>query len=236
MPKTINIHDRFANWIVLEEAPSQVSPGGTSRKMYKCQCDCGTIRNVAATQLRTGKSSSCGCKGSFLIPGDKYQEWTVIEKSPTKDAHGSQFYICKCSCGITKSVRMADLLNGNSRNCGHSRQILSQGATMIKKFLCDNNISFYQEYIFSDLPNRRFDFAIFDVNNPTQILRLIEFDGEQHCENSRSNWHSDDLMKRDREKNQYALSHNIPLIRIPHYKITITEKDIFGDKFLVEEE
>ena len=43
-------------------------------------------------------------------------------------------------------------------------------------------------------------------------------------------------MKRDKEKNTYALKHGIPLIRIPHYKSTINEKDIFGDKFLVEEE
>ena len=77
---------------------------------------------------------------------------------------------------------------------------------------------------------------MFDKNNPNQIIRLIEFDGEQHCKNSRSNWHTEDLVKRDKEKNAYALKQGIPLIRIPHYKTTINEKDIFGDKFLVEEE
>lgn len=48
----------------------------------------------------------------------------------------------------------------------------------IKTFLIDNNYNFYQEYIFPDLPNRRYDFAIFEKDNPTKILRLIEFDGE----------------------------------------------------------
>ena len=86
------------------------------------------------------------------------------------------------------------------------------------------------------MSNRRYDFAIFDKNNPNIILRLIEFDGEQHSENSRSNWHTEDLIKRDKEKNTYAIKHNIPLIRIPYYKTTINEKDIFGEKFLVEEE
>lgn len=57
---------------------------------------------------------------------------------------------------------MADLLNGSSKNCGHTRQTLSQGALAIKQFLIDNNLNFYQEYTFSDLPNRRYDFAIFD--------------------------------------------------------------------------
>lgn len=130
---------------------------------------------------------------------------------------------------------MADLLNGSSKNCGHSRLKLSQGAQSIKDFLLENDIDFYQEYSFKDLPNRRYDFAIFEKTNPNIIIRLIEFDGEQHCENSRSNWHTEDLVKRDKEKNAYALYHNIPLIRIPHYKTSVTDKDIFGDKFLVEE-
>lgn len=236
MPQKIKINDKFIHWTVIDEAPNQISPGGTSRKMYKCKCDCGTIKEVSASQLRTGKSTSCGCRGSYLCSGEKYQEWTVIKKSEYKDSHGSQFYLCECSCGIQKDVRMADLLNGSSKNCGHSRQQLSQGAQAIKQFLIDNNYSFYQEYIFPDMLNRRYDFAIYDKNNSNIIIRLIEFDGEQHCKNSRSNWHTDDLVKRDKEKNKYALKRGIPLIRIPYYKTTISEKDIFGEKFLVEEE
>ena len=34
---------------------------------------------------------------------------------------------------------MADLLNGSSKNCGHSRQTLSYGAQAIKNFLLENN-------------------------------------------------------------------------------------------------
>lgn len=236
MPKLIEINERFSHWVVLEEAPNHISPGGTSRKMYKCRCDCGTIKEVSATQLRTGKSTNCGCRGSYLRKGEQYQEWTVLEKSQERNAHGSQFYLCQCSCGVQRSVRMADLLNGNSKNCGHSRQTLSQGAQAIKQFLIDNDYSFYQEYVFTDLPHRRFDFALFNKDDPSIITRLIEFDGEQHCINSRSNWHTNDLIKRDKEKNEYALDKGIPLIRIPYYKTTINEKDIFENKYLVEEE
>lgn len=236
MPQQIKPKDKFEHWLVLEEAPSHISPGGTRRKMYKCKCDCGTIKTVSATLLRTGKSTSCGCRGSYLLPNSKYQDWTVIEKSEETDNHGSQFYLCKCECGVIRPVRMADLLNGSSKNCGHSRQKLSQGAQAIKQFLIDNDYNFYQEYIFSNLPNRRYDFAIFDKNNPEQIIRLIEFDGEQHCLDSRSNWHTEDLMRRDKEKNKFALDNNIPLVRIPYYKTSISYKDVFGEKFLVEEE
>ena len=52
---------------------------------------------------------------------------------------------------------------------------------------------------------------------------LIEFDGEQHYkERARDGFwkdNYDNLHKRDLEKNQYALEHNIPLIRIPYWKI-----------------
>ena len=66
----INIGDKFIHWTVLEELPNHVSPGGTSRKMYKCQCDCGTIKIISATQLRTGGSTNCGCHGSYLKPNE----------------------------------------------------------------------------------------------------------------------------------------------------------------------
>lgn len=230
------IGKQFGYWTIIDEAPSKVSPCGTKRKAYLCRCICGKEKIVARTELKNNKTTSCGCKGVHLKEGEVYQDWTVLQKDTYTNSHGSQFYLCRCSCGVERSVRMADLLNGNSKNCGHSRQKLSQGAQAIKDFLLENNIDFYQEYSFSDLLNRRYDFAVFEKTNPEIIVRLIEFDGEQHCENSRSNWHTEELVKRDKEKNVYALSHNIPLVRIPHYKTTITEKDIFGDKFLVEEE
>lgn len=203
--------------------------------MYTCQCDCGKIKDVSATALRNGKSKSCGCKGIYLKQNDQYQEWTVISKSNYTNTHGNQFYTCKCSCGVIRDVRMSDLLSGNSKNCGHNRYKLSQGAQAIKNFLVENSYYFYQEYIFNDLPNRRFDFALYDKNNPNNITRLIEFDGEQHCIDSKSSWHNNDLIKRDIEKNNYALQNNIPLVRIPYYKTSVNYKDIFGDKFLVEE-
>ena len=230
------IGKQFGYWTVISEAPPKVSPSGTKRKAYFCKCICGKEKSVAKTELKNGKTTSCGCKGVYLKVGDIYQEWTVLQKDNYTNKHKNQFYLCKCSCGVERVVRMSDLLNGSSKNCGHSRLTLSQGAQAIKDFLVENKINFYQEYSFKDLANRRYDFAIYEKSNPNVIIRLIEFDGEQHCKNSRSSWHTEDLMKRDREKNKYALSHNIPLIRIPHYKTTITEKDIFGEKFLVEEE
>lgn len=225
---------RFGHWTVLEEAPSK-KYATCSRKQLKCKCDCGTITIVDKSAIVNGKSTNCGCRGIFLKPEEQYQEWTVLEKAePTQDGHNRQQYLCRCSCGVERIVRMADLKNGKSINCGHNRYTLSKGVQAIKTFLEENNISFWMEYSFTDLPKRRFDFALYDIETK-RITRLIEFDGQQHDLNSKSSWHTEELIQRDIEKNEYALSHNIPLIRIPYYKTAITEKDIFGEKYLIEE-
>ena len=156
------IGKQFGYWTVIDEAPPKVSPCGTKRKAYLCRCVCGKEKVVARTELKNNKTTSCGCKGVYLKKGEVYQEWTVLQKDTHTNSHGNQFYLCRCSCGIERAVRMSDLLNGNSKNCGHSRLKLSQGAQAIKNFLLENNIGFYQEYSFSDLSNRRYDFAIFE--------------------------------------------------------------------------
>ena len=85
----------------------------------------------------------------------------------------------------------------------------------IKELLDKANIKYKQEYIFSDMPNRRYDFAIF--NNNGEIIQLIEFDGEQHF--IEAPFFKTTLKEQqdiDTEKNEYAKNHNIKLIRISY--------------------
>jgi hypothetical protein len=48
---------RFGRWTVIERA------GSTKQHavLWKCVCDCGTVRLVRGTALKNGKSMSCGC-------------------------------------------------------------------------------------------------------------------------------------------------------------------------------
>lgn len=48
---------------------------------------------------------------------------------------------------------------------------------MIKDKLDEIKQPYYMEYVFSDLLNRRYDFALYNIENPLKIIRLIEFDG-----------------------------------------------------------
>ena len=53
---------RFGRWLVLEHQ-GQYEPGNPLRgTIWKCQCDCGTIRDkVRYGALASGRSNSCGC-------------------------------------------------------------------------------------------------------------------------------------------------------------------------------
>lgn len=43
---------------VLEEVPERTS---YQKILYKCQCECGNITNVATNHLLSGNTQSCGC-------------------------------------------------------------------------------------------------------------------------------------------------------------------------------
>ena len=73
------------------------------------------------------------------------------------------------------------LTQGRTRSCGCMLGKESQGQQEIRFLLESNNIHFKQEVTFQDLKlinKLRFDFGIYNDNN--ELIRLIEFDGEQH--------------------------------------------------------
>ena len=68
---------RFGRWTVLAHVPT----GKKGSTVWKCQCDCGRIKqNVFYTALTTGKSLSCGCLRTDLLRGKAVD---VKSESPT---------------------------------------------------------------------------------------------------------------------------------------------------------
>lgn len=51
----------FGRWSVVAPAKTRVTPGGTRKAYWHCRCECGTVEDVRAEHLRSGRSSSCGC-------------------------------------------------------------------------------------------------------------------------------------------------------------------------------
>ena len=69
-------------------------------------------------------------KLSSIKIGDKYNEWTVIDKG-TKP----KYFKCRCSCGVEREVRYTTLLNGKSKSCGHNKKpVRNDKAYIGKKF------------------------------------------------------------------------------------------------------
>lgn len=158
--------------------------------------------------------------GDFIM----LKELGYIKKPQTHDI----YWLGKCKkCGGIKELNSAHLKAGqNTCRCSNA----SAGEKKIAKILQENNISFEREYIFSDLSNRRFDFAILDSKR--KPLYLIEYDGEQHfLKDKQFHFHSLESQEiRDREKNNYCLKNNYPLIRIPFTKYPyLTLKDLTLD-------
>lgn len=57
----IKIGHRYNKLTVLKEIlPEKRSDGGT-RRIIKCLCECGTIKNFRLYGLKHGKTKSCGC-------------------------------------------------------------------------------------------------------------------------------------------------------------------------------
>jgi hypothetical protein len=49
--------DRCARLTILEELPERIA----RKRAYRVQCDCGTIKTVRSTDMRSGKTRGCGC-------------------------------------------------------------------------------------------------------------------------------------------------------------------------------
>ena len=226
---------RFGKLVALKKGKKDKA----GHQYWICQCDCGNLAEINSDNLRRGLTQSCGCLHAEVmhktvfkdITGQKFGKLTALEYFTNEE--GKTFWKCKCDCGNITIVQRNNLVNGHTQSCGCIAY--SIGETNIANILNKNNIKFIKEYVFSDLPNRRYDFYLPELN------RLIEFDGEQHF-NFKKNWNNsmEDFFKsqkRDEEKNQYALNHHIPLIRIPYYeRDKITLDLILGEQYLIKEE
>lgn len=211
---------RFGRLVVIEQA------GKDSHKncQWRCKCDCGNEIIIVATNLRQGKTQSCGCLQQertsqthrIDLTGQKIGKWFVLGLDNEKSQNGNLYWTCQCDCGTIKSVARWNLQSGASQSCGCET---SRGERIISMLLSENNIFFVKEKTFDNLVSEekggllRYDFW---VNN----TYLIEFDGIQHFQANEKGWNNESCLarnqKRDTLKNNYCFENNIPLIRIPY--------------------
>ena len=229
--KTDLIDKRFGRLLVIEKTDKRKN----NAVIWKCKCDCGKIIETTTSQLTSKHIQSCGClfKEAHRIDIANQRFGKLVVKKI--DDNNGKKWICECDCGNICSIDGYNLRSGITNSCGCINYSL--GEERIIKILKQENINYIKEYTCSELKRKRFDFAILKDN---RIIRFIEYDGEQHFLSNRGTWDKDDSLQqrqqRDREKNHYALSQNIPLVRIPYWeRDNITLDLIMGDKYLIKE-
>ena len=117
-----------SKWHVIEYA---------GKSKWKCECECGTIKNVDGNCLRRGGSKSCGRCGSKknkTIDMTGWKMWEhgipnskiiVIRQLPTEGGHA--LWECKCNCGNPKTFKVdgGNLRSGHTLSCGCIRMRLN---------------------------------------------------------------------------------------------------------------
>lgn len=204
------IGNKYGKLLVIEQGGIDTS----RHKMWRCQCDCGNIVEVAGSNLRQGTIRSCGCSrgGTNAVDetGNRYGKLIVLEREDSRD--GRARWLCQCDCGNKTIVDGPDLRQGKTQSCGC---LSSFGEQQILQLLQSKNIPYKKEYWFIDLINERgghprFDFALF---NESGLVCLIEYQGLQHFE-GRGEFGRVQRESTDKLKKEYCIANSIPLYEI----------------------
>ena len=117
---------RFGRWTVLHLSNNRTND---NKLLWVCQCDCGEIREVKASSLVSGKSSSCGClhkeivsANSFVdITGRQFGRLTALEYVGVNKFQ-CRLWRCVCSCGNEIITTYSNLIKGDTQSCGCLRE------------------------------------------------------------------------------------------------------------------
>ena len=207
----------------------------SKQKRWICQCDCGNIKSIQGSNLKSGLTQSCGClhkeKATNSFIGQRFGKLTVLKDSGKRTNKRGIIWQCQCDCGNICEIAGTNLQQKYTFSCGCLKQ--SHGELIIENLLKQHNIDYKKEYVFKDLitpkgGNARFDFAILDENK--NVKYLIEYDGETHDFSHIHGWNTEEKIKYcqicDNLKNEYCQIHSIPLLRISYKQNNITIDDL----------
>ena len=108
-----NVGDKFGNWTVIE--PNCGSKNGHT--YVKCQCACGTYRDINLTALVRGRTQQCRTcyersKTPKLKIGSHIKHWTILDGPIYKNHHA--YYKVRCDCG-KETIKLAhEVVSPNS--------------------------------------------------------------------------------------------------------------------------
>jgi hypothetical protein len=94
-----------------------------SNNIWECKCDCGNIKNVTTSDLKSKNTNSCGCyaveaafnrRENFV--GKTYGHILVLDNAGIKNK--KRYVLGKCVCGVIKEFHTHHLKKGVTISCG----------------------------------------------------------------------------------------------------------------------
>lgn len=88
-------------------------------KTWKCECECGTIKNLSTGNLKKAKSCGLCKKRKHNLKGRKIYKLLVLDIDKTDKKN--TYWLCECECGVRKTYTTGNLIDGKLRSCGCSK-------------------------------------------------------------------------------------------------------------------
>lgn len=90
-----------------------------------CKCECGNIKSINGSKLRSGITKSCGClrkeqagkNTAKNLVGQTFGRLKVL-KDTGERVNNRIIWLCQCECGNIHKVSTNDLTSGNTSSCG----------------------------------------------------------------------------------------------------------------------
>lgn len=122
--------ERFGNLTAIELVPLDERAPRSKGAYWKCQCDCGNLHTVRANLLRSGQTTSCGCKKTAANkpasaptqPGDRYGRLTAVERVDGVFGPLGALWILGCDCGNVTIAQQKYIRHGTTTSCGCAKK------------------------------------------------------------------------------------------------------------------
>ena len=106
---------------------------------WRCRCDCGKDMVVKTSELKFGKTNSCGCwtkdrmkakkgKTTLNLGGERFGR--LVAKVRVGIRWNKALWLCQCDCGKESVVGSGQLRSGKTKSCGcYQREVVKKMMT-----------------------------------------------------------------------------------------------------------
>lgn len=144
----------YGRLTVLRKGAGRFTSGGSYKATWICKCECGNETEIDGEKLRTGHTTSCGCKrkdnkGQFEdITGQRFNRLTVIRFLDKEERSSRQHnWLCKCDCGNYVKADASCLKMGTQKSCGCLKEEAKQRIGEVNRKYKHSNKRLYSVYM-----------------------------------------------------------------------------------------